>query len=227
MTSFFTLLKTGTLTSLVLFAAAGVFAGAAIAGGDCHGPACQSRPLSVHSRTQVYVPVYRHVPAYEDYAVRYGRHYTPDVICSTALGCELRIEPVRLSNWGTFTCARLISSPSANSCLAGLGLVEGDLITRLDGVRVTRPEQLDCGPGEVACRYICLRDRIVREATIAITAGTSEIAPPPVALTPPPARVDVAPAPPVSPDVPADTTVTIAPVAPVEVAPAPASVVAP
>jgi len=213
-----TMLKTGSLAVLILSTASTVFAG----GGCQNSVRHEFGGYGLHSRSPWSAPSHIAVPTYRTSGYRHT-NLEREVVCSTHFGCELAIEPVRLANWGTFTCARLVSTPAPDSCLAGLGLVKGDLITRINGVRVTDTRHLNCSLGEFRCRYIRIRDGVVREALVNV--GTEAALPPQLAGDPPliptvVAGLEIAPPP---SELPAIPDFAVAPLPPLEAPPAPSA----
>lgn len=72
---------------------------------------------------------------------------------STRLGAFFIIQKMRIPGY-RFTAARLTSDPIEGSPLAGLGLVKGDVITRVNEVPADDLAVLDRFTGEVPIRYI-------------------------------------------------------------------------
>jgi hypothetical protein len=87
---------------------------------------------------------------------------------SPTLGAEFRVETFFLPAFGQFTGVRLVSVPDWNSPLRTLGLQPGDVITRLDGVRVDNLAQLENHYNWTQVRYIKTGTQIVRIGNIFI-----------------------------------------------------------
>lgn len=87
---------------------------------------------------------------------------------SPTLGAEFRVENFFLPAFGQFTGVRLVSVPEWNSPLRTLGLQPGDVITRLDGVRVDNLAELENHYNWTQVRYIKTGTQIVRIGNIFI-----------------------------------------------------------
>jgi hypothetical protein len=87
---------------------------------------------------------------------------------SPALGAEFRVENFFLPAFGQFTGVRLVSAPEWNSPLRMLGLQAGDVITRLDGIRVDNLAQLENHYSWTEVRYIKTGTQTVRIGKIFI-----------------------------------------------------------
>lgn len=87
---------------------------------------------------------------------------------SQALGAEFRVETFNLPAFGQFIGVRLVSAPNWNSPLRNLGLQAGDVITRLDGVRVTNLTELENHYSWTEVRYIKTGSQTVRISSIFI-----------------------------------------------------------
>lgn len=87
---------------------------------------------------------------------------------SNRLGARFLIEQMYLPQFGTFWGARIVSRPVYGSPLQRLGLDEGDVITRLDGVPVTRYEQLEQHIFETGVRFMKAGDTYVFRKTVYI-----------------------------------------------------------
>ncbi len=87
---------------------------------------------------------------------------------SQALGAEFRVENFSLPAFGQFTGVRLVSAPNWNSPLRKLGLQAGDVITRLDGVRVDNLGELENHYSWTEVRYIKTGSQMVRIGSIFI-----------------------------------------------------------
>jgi len=87
---------------------------------------------------------------------------------SPTLGAEFRVENFFLPAFGQFTSVRLVSVPEWNSPLRNLGLQPGDVITRLDGVRVDNLAELENHYSWTQVRYIKTGTQIVKIGNIFI-----------------------------------------------------------
>jgi hypothetical protein len=151
-----------TLRFLVASGALAVSAGVASAG-DCGGGYFVPR--------QHYAPVYGYAQATQYHVPVAHCDHRPITFFSSQLGCRLKIEVVTLHDLGSFTCAKLISNPVPGSPLAELGLVRGDMITRLHGSRIHSEADLRCQTGDILCRYVKAADCLVLENTICLHEG--------------------------------------------------------
>lgn len=98
----------------------------------------------------------------QGYKMVIGGSYSP------ALGAEFRVENFFLPAFGQFTGVRLVSAPNWNSPLRKLGLQAGDVITRLDGVRVDNLGELENHYSWTEVRYIKTGSQMVRIGNIFI-----------------------------------------------------------
>jgi hypothetical protein len=96
------------------------------------------------------------------YRMVVGGSYSP------SLGAEFRVENFFLPAFGQFTGVRLVSTPNFNSPLRNLGLQAGDVITRLDGVRVDNLAELENHYSWTQVRYIKTGSQTVRIGNIFI-----------------------------------------------------------
>lgn len=94
-----------------------------------------------------------------------GAYYSP------ALKAQFRIEQFFLPAYGTFVAARMVSEPDFDSPLRGAGLAAGDVITRLDGVRVTNLGELERHFDSTVVRFIKTGTTFPRDAHIFIDLG--------------------------------------------------------
>lgn len=150
------------LGSLVAAGALALSTGAALAG-DCGGGYFVPRQHYSSGYAPSHARLY-HIP------VAHCDH-RPIAFFSSQLGCRLKIEVVTLHDLGSFTCAKLTSNPVPGSPLAELGLVRGDMITRLNGNRIHNRADLQCQTGDIVCRYVTAVDCQVLEDTICLHAG--------------------------------------------------------
>lgn len=87
---------------------------------------------------------------------------------SPRLGARFLIQPMFLPQFGRFYGARLVSMPEPGSPLLQLGLSEGDVITRLDGLPVMDTLELERHIFETSVRYIRAGEQVVRRGTMDI-----------------------------------------------------------
>ena len=87
---------------------------------------------------------------------------------SPRLGARVEIQQVFLPQFGTFTAARIVSEPVWGSPLRELGLQNGDVITRLDGVRTTWLGEMENHYAHTDVRYIKAGTTQVRNGSIHI-----------------------------------------------------------
>jgi hypothetical protein len=78
---------------------------------------------------------------------------------------------VQLGGFSPFRAARLVSRPEQGSPLAQLGLRQGDLITRLDGIPVPNLQQLERHILDTTVRFVRAGSHAVQEGTIMIDPG--------------------------------------------------------
>jgi hypothetical protein len=87
---------------------------------------------------------------------------------SPRLGARFLIQPMFLPQFGQFFGARLVSLPEPGSPLLQLGLSEGDVITRLDGLPVRDTWELERHVFETSVRFIRDGEQVVRRGTMYI-----------------------------------------------------------
>ncbi len=87
---------------------------------------------------------------------------------SPRLGARFLIQPMFLPQFGQFFGARLVSLPEPGSPLLQLGLSEGDVITRLDGLPVRDTWELERHVLETSVRFIRDGEQVVRRGTMYI-----------------------------------------------------------
>lgn len=73
---------------------------------------------------------------------------------SRRLGARFLVQQLYLPQFGHFWAARIVSEPAWDSPLRQLGLEEGDVITRLDGLPVTSTQELERHVLDTGVRYI-------------------------------------------------------------------------
>jgi hypothetical protein len=94
-----------------------------------------------------------------------GAYYSP------SLKAQFRVEELFLPQYGYFTAVRIVSEPDFDSPLRSAGLTAGDVITRLDGIRVTNLGELERHYDSTLVRYFKSGTQYPREARIFIGAG--------------------------------------------------------
>lgn len=87
---------------------------------------------------------------------------------SPRLGARFQVQRLYLPAFGEFTAARIVSVPEFGSPLRQLGLEQGDIITRLDGVPVTVERELERHILDTTVRFVKAGTETVRQATIFI-----------------------------------------------------------
>jgi hypothetical protein len=87
---------------------------------------------------------------------------------SPRLGCRFLIQPMFLPQFGNFLGARIVSEPELASPLRQLGLDEGDVITRLDGLPVTNVQELERHILDTGVRFIHAGEQVVHKGTMFI-----------------------------------------------------------
>jgi hypothetical protein len=90
---------------------------------------------------------------------------------SPRLGARFLVEPVSMPKYGSFWAARIVSVPDHNSPLMQLGLGEGDLITRMDGLPLTCTIELERHVLETGIRFIRAGEYSVCHGTLFIDPG--------------------------------------------------------
>lgn len=85
---------------------------------------------------------------------------------SPRLGARFLIQPMFLPQFGNFTAARIVSVPEFGSPLLQLGLEEGDVITRLDGLPVVSLQELERHILETGVRFIRAGEQNVCKGTM-------------------------------------------------------------
>ncbi|MGC4007271.1 MAG: hypothetical protein QM811_30740 [Pirellulales bacterium] len=90
---------------------------------------------------------------------------------SPTLKAQFRVEQFFLPQHGQFVGVRLTSEPAWNSPLRTLGLQAGDVITRLDGVRVDNTAQLENHYGWTNVRFIKTGSQTVRIGDVYIPSN--------------------------------------------------------
>lgn len=73
---------------------------------------------------------------------------------SPRLGARFLVQQMYLPQFGNFWAARIVSEPAWDSPLRQLGLEEGDVITRLDGLPVMNTQELERHVLDTGVRYI-------------------------------------------------------------------------
>ena len=85
---------------------------------------------------------------------------------SPRLGARFLIQPMFLPQFGNFMAARIVSVPEFGSPLLQLGLEEGDVITRLDGLPVVNLAELERHILETGVRFIRAGEQSVCQGTM-------------------------------------------------------------
>lgn len=73
---------------------------------------------------------------------------------SKRLGAQFVIQTIQVANYPAVKAARITSQPRPGSPLEQLGLEIGDVITRLDGIPVTRKSELENHIRETQVRFV-------------------------------------------------------------------------
>lgn len=73
---------------------------------------------------------------------------------SRKLGARFLVQQMYLPQFGNFWAARIVSEPEMNSPLRQLGLEQGDVITRLDGIPVMNTQELERHILDTGVRFI-------------------------------------------------------------------------
>jgi len=121
------------------------------------------RPVILETQTIIETPVFieREVPvslespSLADYAsVDYeGVTFDEASFYSPKMGASFSLENMEIPGYA-FTAARLTSDPVEGSPLEKIGLLEGDVVTRMGGFAVETLDVLDQHEGSVEIRYI-------------------------------------------------------------------------
>jgi len=90
---------------------------------------------------------------------------------SPRLGARFAIQKVQIGGYSPARIARLVSRPEPGSPLAQLGMRQGDLITRLDGVPVSNLQQLEQHILDTNVRFVRAGSHTVQEGVIMIDPG--------------------------------------------------------
>ena len=90
---------------------------------------------------------------------------------SPRLGARFAIHTVQIPGFSPFRAARLVSRPEQGSPLAQLGLRQGDVITRLDGIPASNLQQLEQHILDTTVRFVRAGSQAVQEGTIMIDPG--------------------------------------------------------
>lgn len=90
---------------------------------------------------------------------------------SPRLGARFTIQTVQISGFSPFRAARIVSRPEQGSPLAQLGLRQGDVITRLDGIPVSNLQELEQHILDTTVRFVRAGTKGVHEGTIMIDPG--------------------------------------------------------
>jgi hypothetical protein len=90
---------------------------------------------------------------------------------SPRLGARFLIQQMYLPQFGSFWAARIVSQPEFNSPLRQLGLDEGDVITRLDGLPVINTMELERHILQTGVRFIHAGEQVVHKGTMFINPG--------------------------------------------------------
>ena len=90
---------------------------------------------------------------------------------SPRLGARFTIQTVQIPGFSPFRAARLVSRPEQGSPLAQLGLRQGDVITRLDGIPASNLQQLEKHILDTTVRFVRAGSQNVQEGTIMIDPG--------------------------------------------------------
>lgn len=90
---------------------------------------------------------------------------------SPRLGARFLVGQMYLPQFGSFWGARIVSQPEWGSPLRKLGLREGDIITRLDGVPITSPAELERHTLETGVRFLRTGSDHVFRDTLYIRPG--------------------------------------------------------
>ena len=87
---------------------------------------------------------------------------------SPRLGARFLIQQMHLPQFGSFWAARIVSVPEFDSPLRQLGLDEGDVITRLDGIPVMNTRELERHILDTGVRFIKAGSQTVVRGTMFI-----------------------------------------------------------
>lgn len=90
---------------------------------------------------------------------------------SPRLGARFAIQTVQLGGFAPFRAARLVSRPEQGSPLAQIGLRQGDLLTRLDGIPAFNLLQLEQHILDTTVRFVRTGSHAVQEGTIMVDPG--------------------------------------------------------
>jgi hypothetical protein len=129
------------------------------------GPTAQSIPASAASGIIAEGFVETVEPIQKELVVETVQPALPAYF-SSRLGARFLMEEMFLPQFGRFTGARMVSEPLPGSPLLQLGLGEGDLITRLDGVPVIRIQELERHILGTGVRFIRAGEQTVCRGTM-------------------------------------------------------------
>ena len=101
------------------------------------------------------------VPGYSPYLVQ-GGYFSP------RLGAQFVIQTIQVGGFPAVKAARITSQPSPGSPLSQLGLSIGDVITRLDGIPVTRKAELENHVYETNVRFVKAGTSWVQQGWISV-----------------------------------------------------------
>lgn len=132
-------------------------------------PTTPAQPQQLITPTQPGVPLQPGVPAQQ--LVIDPTQPNQLAYFSPRLGARFLIEQTSLPQFGMFWGARIVSEPAVNSPLRQLGLSEGDLLTRLDGLPVVSTLELERHILETGVRFIRAGEQHVCQDTMFVHPG--------------------------------------------------------